>query len=263
MHDGHFPAVAMLLEHAAHGVRLLAGTGEDHDGMEVRPLEQGQQQFVPLVQRHRVKGMADGGGHFAPGDGDFRRVRQAPFGKSGDDRGHGGGEEEGLPAFPRAEVDDFTDDGEKAHVQHAVHLIQHQGLDFSEAHGAAVEVVHQAAGRCHHDVRSVFQVFRLLPVAHAAVQQGHFQPGEFAVFGKGFRHLVRQFAGGFQHQYLGLADGLKLCQQGEGKSGGFSRSRLGGPNEVPALQNDGNGLLLNGGGMFITAFFHRLQDGFR
>lgn len=130
----------------AHGVRLLAGTGEDHDGMEVRPLEQGQQQFVPLVQRHRVKGMADGGGHFAPGDGDFCRVRQAPFGKSGDDRGHGGGEEEGLPAFPRAEVDDFTDDGEKAHVQHAVHLIQHQGLDFSEAHGAAVEVVHQAAG---------------------------------------------------------------------------------------------------------------------
>ena len=28
------------------------------------------------------------------------------------------------------------------------------------------------------------------------------------------------------------------------------------------LQNDGNGLLLNGGGMFITAFFPRLQDGF-
>ena len=263
MHDGHLPAVAMMLEHAAYRVRLLAGAGENHDGTEVRPLEQGQQQFIPLVQSYRIKGMADGGGHFTPGDGNFRRVRQAPFGKSRDDRRHGGGEEEGLPSFPRTKVDDFTDNGQEPHVQHSVHFIQNQGLDFSEAHGAAVEVVHQPAGSGHNDVRPFFQVFRLLSVPHAAIQQRYFQPGEFTVFGKGFRHLVGQFPGGFQHQYLRFADGPNPCQQREGESSGFPRPRLGGPNEVPAFQNDGNGLLLNGGGMFITAFLHRLQDGFR
>ena len=168
-----------------------------------------------------------------------------------------------MPSFPRAEVDDFTDNGQEPHVQHSVHFIQNQGLDFTEAHGAAVEVVHQTAGGGHDDVRSFFQVFRLLSVSHSAVQQRYFQSGEFTVFGKGFRYLVGQFTSGFQHQYLRFADGLKLRQQREGKSGGFPRSRLGGPNEVPAFQNDGNGLLLNGGGMFITAFLHRLQDGFR
>ena len=231
--------------------------------MEVRSLEQGQQQFVALVQGHRIDGVVDGGGHFPAGDGHFRGVRQAPFGKSGNDRRHGGGEEERLPALPRAQVDDFTDDGQEAHVQHAVHFIQHQRLDLSEAHRAAVEVVHQAAGRGDDDVRALVQLFRLLAVAQAAVQQGHFQPGEFAVFGKGFRHLVRQFAGGFQHQYLGLAHRLYLGQQRQGEGRGLARSRLGRSDQVPALQDDGDGLLLNGGGMFITAFFHRLQDGFR
>ena len=37
---------------------------------------------------------------------------------------------------------------------------------------------------------------------------------------------IGQITGGFQHQYLRFADGLKFRQQREGKSGGFSRSRL-------------------------------------
>lgn len=120
--------------------------------------------------------MADGGGHFTPGDGNFRRVRQAPFGKSRDDRRHGGGEEEGLPSFPRTEVDDFTDNGQEPHVQHSVHFIQNQGLDFSEAHGAAVEVVHQPAGSGHNDVRPFFRSSVCFPYPTPPYSNATFNP---------------------------------------------------------------------------------------
>ena len=59
---------------------------------------------------------------------------------------------------------------DKAHVEHAVGLVEHDGLDVVEFDGAALHVVAQAARRRHDDLRVLFERVDLLADGRAAVQ---------------------------------------------------------------------------------------------
>lgn len=262
VHDGGVVAVAVAFEHGADAVRFAPRSGEDHDGVEVCLFEEVDEEFVALVHGDGVEGVADGGGDFLACDGDFDGVVQAPAGEAGDNFRHGGGEEERLAAFPGAEADDLADGGQKPHVEHAVHFVEDEGFDAAESHGGAVEMVDEASGGGDDDVGSVFQVFGLLSIADASVEESYLEPGELGVFAEGFRHLVGEFAGGFQNEDLWFARRFQLAEKGEGECGGFSGTGLGRADDVASFQDFGNGLFLDGGGVVVAAGFDGFEDGF-
>ena len=65
--------------------------------------------------------------------------------------GNGGGKEAQVPPLGH-QVQDAGHVPDEAHVQHPVGLVQHHRLHLVQADGAALHVVHQAAGGGHHDL---------------------------------------------------------------------------------------------------------------
>ena len=59
-------------------------------------------------------------------------------------------------------VDDVLDVLVKAHVQHLVGLVQHDGLDVGDIDGVVAVVVHQAARRGNDDLAAGFELALLL-----------------------------------------------------------------------------------------------------
>ena len=54
--------------------------------------------------------------------------------------------------------------------------------------------------------------------------------------------------------------GRQPLQQGQGEAGGLAGARLGAAHEVPAFQHDGNGLGLDGGGVFVALLAYGAQQ---
>ena len=71
---------------------------------------------------------------------------QEGIGQAADLGRHGGREEQGL-ADLRQQRDDALDIGNEAHIEHAVGFVDHQDLDVVQQDAAAIEQIHQAAGR--------------------------------------------------------------------------------------------------------------------
>ena len=257
VHDGDV-GVAFLFEENGEGVGLLPGAGEEHDAVEVGFLEDGEEEFVALVHGDRIEGVGDGGGDGAAGDFHFDGILQAPFREGLDGRRHGGGEEEGLALAGRAEVDDLAHVGEEAHVEHAVDLVEDEGFDVTEIEGAPGMEVEEAAGGGDDDVGALFEGFDLLAVADAAIEEGDLVAAVLAVVFEGLGDLVGEFAGGLEDEADGAAGGFVLGEGGEGEGGGFAGAGLGGPDDVPAFQDEWNGLGLDGGRGGVAG----LGDGF-
>ena len=79
-------------------------------------------------------------------DGDMLGLVQQLFGKLGDLRRNGRGEQQGL-AFFRQELDDALDIREKAHVEHLVGLVEHEKLDLVQLYDLLTHQIPQTA-RC-------------------------------------------------------------------------------------------------------------------
>ena len=126
-------------------------------------------------------------------------------------------------------LDDHGDVVEETHVQHAVGLVQHQGVQRIELQAAALEVIHDAARRADHDMRAMLQAGQLRAQRGAAAECEHFD----VVLGRGqaaqlLRHLVGQFTRRAQHQRLhGKTAQVQVGQQGQRKGGGLAAAGLG------------------------------------
>ena len=70
-------------------------------------------------------------------------------------------------------VENFRHIIEEAHVQHAIRLVENDGLDAVEAQVLAVIVVHEATGRCHDDLRMLLQAADLRLEPLAAIDDRH------------------------------------------------------------------------------------------
>ena len=91
----------------------------------------------------------------------------------------------------------------EAHVQHLVGLVEHQEPQLGQVEGAALQVVHDPAGRADHDVHAAAQGAELHAVPLAAVDREHVHARDVGgVPLEGLAHLERQLAGRRQHQRL-------------------------------------------------------------
>jgi hypothetical protein len=151
-----------------------------------------------------------------------------------------GREQQGLPLF-RALFGNRGDVIEKAHVQHAVGLVQHQGVERLQVQILTRQVIHDAPRRPHHDMRAMLQRGTLAAQGHAAAQGDNLDvvcgPRQPADLGS---HLVGQLTRRAQHQGLHRkAARVQLGQQGQGESGRLTTARFGLRNQVFARQRGG------------------------
>ena len=155
---------------------------------------------------------------------------------------------------------------DKAHVQHAVGLVQNEDLHPGQVHIPLADQVVQAAGAGHQDVHALFQLFHLGRLTHPAEDDGGPQGQVLAVLLKAGLDLEGKLPGGGQDQ---RADGPRLpggpgpqqVQHGQGEGRRLAGAGLGAAQQVLALQHRGDGPRLDGGGLFIAGLGHRPQEG--
>ena len=161
-------------------------------------------------------------------DLDGLRIAHEAAGQRGNAIGVGGREQQGL-TIRRALAHHGFDIAEKAHVQHAIGLVQHQGLEVADIELAALHQIHHTARCADHDVRAVFQRGNLVARGHAAIDGDDLDivlgPRQAADFGG---NLIGQLPRGAQHQGLdgkpariqavdhGQAEGSRLAAAGAG-----------------------------------------------
>ena len=164
---------------------------------------------------------------------DLLRLAQEARGQAGDALGVGGREQQGL-AIRRAAPGDEGDVVVETHVQHAVRLVQHQGVQRVELQAAALEVVHDASGRADHDVGAVLQAVALRAHRRAAAQRQHLDVGlEARQAADLLRDLVGQLAGGAQHHGLhGELAHVEPGEQRQAEGRGLATAGLGLGDEV-------------------------------
>src|SRR5690606_28248140 len=134
-----------------------------------------------------------------------------------------------------------------------------------EGNNSLANKIQQAAGSGNQNVHTFFQSSFLSALFYSAKDDQVFQFQVSAISVETFFNLDGEFAGGRQYQCFDVRVAQilfgKILEDGNGKSCRFSGSRLGGSQQVSALQNIGNRLLLYGCRVFVTLFLQRFQDG--
>ena len=180
---------------------------------------------------------------------------QEGFGDAADFGRHRRGEEQRLPR-ERDHLADAFDVGNEAHVQHAVGFVDDQQFDAGEQQAAALGMVEQPAGGCDQHVDAARQLGVLVAERNAADQKRDVEFLAGAVFVEVLLHLGGEFARRFQDQGAGHSGaGAALFQHGEHRKdegSGLAGAGLGDAENVPAGQNVGDRLFLNGGRGGVT-----------
>ena len=147
---------------------------------------------------------------------------------------------------------------QKAHVEHAVDLVEHQHVDSAQGQVALFEEVEQPARRGHDHIDSPVKILPLPAVAHAAVNHGGAQVGELAEVTEGFLHLHSQLAGGLEDEATQRSMALEALQNRQGKGGRLASAGLGGANHIAAGEHHRDGLHLNGSRLGVAHLLHRV-----
>ena len=195
----------------------------------------------------------DGGGR--AGDFDADRIVQKLFGDAPDFRRHGGGEEQRL-AGERNELADALDVGDEAHVEHAVGFVDDEQLDAVEQQPSALEMVEQAAGRRDQHIDAARELGVLVVERDAADDQRDVELVVDAVFDKTFFDLRREFARRLEDERARHARaGAAFFQHGQHRQHECRRlagAGLRDAEHVAPGEHVGDGLILDGGGSFVT-----------
>lgn len=140
----------------------MLGAGEHQNLVYIALTDDIRQKFPLFLLFYKIKLLLDLVRRFcARRYRDMLRLMQHFLCQIGNLRRNGSREQQGLALF-RQELDDALDIREKAHIEHAVGLVEHDGLDVVEFDGAALHVVAQAAGRRDDDLRVLFERVDLL-----------------------------------------------------------------------------------------------------
>jgi hypothetical protein len=147
-----------------------------------------------LSGRNRVQGMADLFGRSSVGDLHHCGLDQYLIGDLADLGGHGRGKEQILP-FGRQFGHDAAQIGQKAHVEHAVGLVENQGAHMGQIHQTPVDEVEQPSGARHQNAYLACGL-DLRGFAHSAEYGGGPDAGLLAKGNEGLMNLQGEFAGG-------------------------------------------------------------------
>mmetsp|Transcript_173979 Transcript_173979/g.423203 ORF Transcript_173979/g.423203 Transcript_173979/m.423203 type:complete len:271 (+) Transcript_173979:589-1401(+) len=153
----------------------------------------------------------------------------------------GGAEHHGLPVR-RNGLDERADLGLKAHVQHAVGLVQHEVRAAVEVKLPALKVVVEPSGRAHDEVPALTHLTELRSTGCTAVHTDRLD-ADPAAEALGLRlDLAGELAGGRHHQHGGptLGPGVEELREGGQEEGQrLAAARLGDADEVTTLGRDG------------------------
>ena len=243
------------LQAAARRVGAAARAGE-HDDALVPPCGDRCAQEVGFEHlRHAHDALVDRVGGLALVR-DFHHLGVAqerarnPFDRAVD----GGGEQKRLARFRRG-GDDFFHRRQKAHVKHAVGLVEHEHLHAIEVRSLLLHKVDEASRRCDKHVGSAFQGADLRVVRHAAHDGKHAVVGRFRHGLADLRDLRGELArrGDDEHERPELALRMpELVHRGKREGGGFARSRLRGGDDVVPFEDKRDRALLHGGRLFVA-----------
>ena len=257
---GHLEAVGG--DGARQALGRLLGAREDQDRRHLRMPQQVAQQRRLQVLRHRISRLGDAHGRrAAAADLNRLRVAQDLPGQLGNHRRHGGGEEQRLLAGGQA-GDDALEIGQKAHVQHAIGLVQNEGVQMVKAGLVLSHVVEQPARRGDHDFDAGPQRFLLWPHRRAAHQNPDPQGRVISQPETHIVDLLGQLARRRDDEGLGRAvrKAQEIVQNRQQESGRFTGPRLGGRDEVPAGKDGRDGLGLDGSRLGVAHLGDSLHE---
>ena len=255
---------ARLYQIPGHLVGPVFGASKDQRIFYAQLVHQQGEQLGLVAPVYKVHRLADGlhrRGHRVhrhPGGVVKQRVDQLS-----DFFGHGSGEKQGL-LFLRQPLENLLYVVNKAHIQHPVGLIQHKDFKIIQMDEALLIQVTQAAGCGHQNVYAFPQFLYLGCLSHTAKNYRAAQGQMTAVVFKALTDLDGQLPGGSEDESTDGVPGYRLAAQPlenrGGKGTGFSGARLGAAQHVPPRQGRGNGLLLDGRGLFIALLLQSSQD---
>ncbi|MNV39689.1 hypothetical protein D3C71_1312760 [compost metagenome] len=218
-----------------------------------------------------VEALLHGGGRFVrAGHLDGDGVLQVAAGQALD-LGRERGAEQERGALLGQEREDALQVGQKADVQHAVGLVEHDVLDLVEHSVLGFDVVKQAAWCGHQHFDAFFQLDGLGLHVHAAKHHGAAQLGVLGVQRDLLGDLVGQLARGQQyqgaHRMAGRGCGAafvleQALQQGQRESRRLAGAGLGCAHHVLPCEHHRNGLLLDGRHGLVAHFGYGARERF-
>ena len=181
------------------------------------------------------------------------RVIENFFGQAANLVGHGGGEKQSLAPVGQVSKD-APNIGQEAHIAHRIGLVQHQQLDLREIDAAIVNVIQQATGACDDNLGTTSQRGNLRSLAYAAINgSAAYLRLSPQVDGR-LMNLLRKLAGRSYDQSAHRSQGAgdQPLENWEHERGGLAGSGLRQPKNVATFEGDGDGLLLNRGGLSVA-----------
>ena len=197
---------ALALQTTAAAVGAVLGAHKDDGALRALLLEELGQQVVLGLDGHREHKLVDGVGG-RRGRCDLHACRVA---HQVGNLAHGllvkGRREQQRLALGRRLAHDTADGGQKAHVEHAIGLVEHQHLDLVQVAGALLDQIDQAARRGDQDVAAVLEGRGLRLVAHAAHDGHGDMAGDVGDLARDLVDLLCELARGGDDEHHGAAD---------------------------------------------------------
>ena len=197
------------------------------------------------------------------GDLDLDRVDHQLRRERGDRRGHGGGEEHRLAALGQL-GDDPPDVGQEAHVEHAVGLVEDEQLHLVEVDDALRHQVDEPPRAGDDSLGALLEVLHLPVLAYAADEARGRQPRPRRVAAGVLRRLHRELPRRREDERARMADAARLAhldqalEDRQHKRRGLAGASLGDADQVAAVEQQRNRLLLNGRRGRIAGVRHRV-----
>ena len=261
---------ALTLQTTAAAVGAVLGAHKDDSALRALLLEELGQQVVLGLDGHREHKLIDGVGGRRGG----RDLHAGRIAHQVGDLAHGflveGRREQQRLALGWRLAHNAADGRQKAHVEHAVGLVEHQHLDLVQVAGTLLDQIDQTARRGDQDVAAVLERRGLGLVAHATHDGHGNMTGDVGDFARDLVDLLRELARGGDDEHhrataialglfstattvataalahgLGRSDVLQAVHGRQQKGGRLSGASLSGGKQVAAFEHHGDGASLD------------------
>ena len=262
---------ALTLQTTAAAVGAVLGAHRDDSALRTLLLEELGQQVVLGLYGHREHKLVDGVGGRRGG----RDLHASRVAHQVGDLAHGllveRRREQQRLALGRRLAHNAADGGQKAHVEHAVGLVEYQHFDLAQVAGTLLDQIDQTARRCDQDVATVLEGSGLRLVAHAAHDGHGNMAGDVGDFARDLVDLLGKLArrGDDEHHgaaavalglfstattvaaaalahRLGRSDVLQVVHGRQQKGGRLAGAGLSGGKQVAAFEHHGDRAGLHG-----------------